>query len=304
MTPDAASLGQLLRKVDPRLRFERSWTLAGGVSAQVTAIATTGPDGQPRTLVVRQYGAVDLRSNPHIARTEYRLLTLLHAAGLRVPRPYHADESCAILPVPCLILEFIDGEPPAGPAVPPDFTSQLAAALANLHGASFARSDAAFLPDIGSVSSQLLGTWPAVLDDTISEAAVRAALTGNWPPPRRNEPVVLHGDYWPGNTLWRHGNLVGVIDWEDSAFGDPLADLGIARLELLMHHGEATMDEFTRQYCALLPEVDMAALPYWELYAALRPSGQMDRWGLPLDELERFRWAHRRLVADALVRLH
>jgi aminoglycoside phosphotransferase (APT) family kinase protein len=36
---------------------------------------------------------------------------------------------------------------------------------------------------------------------------------------------VLHGDYWPGNVLWRDGRLVGVIGWEEAAFGDPLADL-------------------------------------------------------------------------------
>jgi aminoglycoside phosphotransferase (APT) family kinase protein len=302
--PDAASLAQLLRKVDPGLRLQCAWNLTGGVSAQVTAIAAMASDGQERILVVRQYGAADLRSNPHIAGTEYRLLALLHAAGLRVPRPYHADESCAVLPVPCLLLEFIDGEPPAGPAAPPDFTGQLAAALADLHRAGFARSDVAFLPDIGSVSARMLGTWPADLDDAISEAAVRTALTGNWPPPQVNEPAILHGDYWTGNTLWRHGKLVGVIDWEDAAVGDPLADLGNARLEILMHHDDAAMDEFTRQYCALLPDIDLAALPYWDLYAALRPSGQMDRWGLPGADLERFRAAHRRLVADALVRLH
>jgi aminoglycoside phosphotransferase (APT) family kinase protein len=303
VTPDAASLAQLLRQVDPGLRLARAWNLAGGVSAQVTAVAAMRCDGQERNLVVRQYGAADLRSKPRIACTEYRLLTLLHAAGLRVPRPYHADESCAVLPAPCLILEFIDGEPPAGPGPPPDFAGQFAAALADLHGAGITRSDAAFLPAIGSVSSRMLGTWPAVLDDMVSEAAVRAALTGNWPPPRVNEPAILHGDYWPGNTLWRHGNLVGVVDWEDAAFGDPLADLGNARLEVLMHYGDAAMDEFTRQYCDLMPGMDLASLPYWDLYAALRPSGQMDSWGLPEAQLEKFRAAHRTLVAAALTRL-
>ncbi len=279
MTPDPASFAQLLRQVDPGLRFLRAWNLAGGVSAQTTAIAATEPDGQLRSLVVRQYGAANLRANPRVAWTEYQLLTLLRAAGLPVPRPYHADESRAILPVPYLVLEFIDGEPPAGPGRPADFFGQLAAALADLHKAAFALSDAAYLPDVSSISSQLLETWPAVLDESISEAAARAALTGNWPLPRVNRPVILHGDYWPGNTLWRNGRLVAVIDWEDAAIGDPLADLGNARLEILMHCGEAAMDEFTRHYRALLPALDLAALPYWDLYAALRPGRANGRLG-------------------------
>ena len=303
MTPDAASLAQLLRQVDPGLRLVRARNLTGGVSAQVTVVSAARWDGQERNIVVRQYGGADLRSNPRIACTEYRLLTLLYAAGLRVPRPYRADESCAVLPVPCLILEFIDGEPPTGPGAPPHFAGQFAAALAELHKAGFTRSDAAFLPDIGIISARMLGTRPAVLDDMVSEAAVRTALTGNWPPRQVNEPAILHGDYWPGNTLWRDGNLVGVIDWEDAAFGDPLADLGNARLEVLMHYGDAAMDEFTRQYCVLMPGLDLASLPYWDLYAALRPAGQMDSWGLPEARLERFRGAHRTLVAAALTRL-
>jgi len=115
--------------------------------------------------------------------------------------------------------------------------------------------------------------------------------------------VILHGDYWPGNTLWRNGRLVAVIDWEDAAIGDPLADLGNARLEILMHYGEAAMNEFTCQYSALWPDTDLTALPYWDLYAALRPTGQMDGWGLPAAQLQQFRAAHRTLVADALSRL-
>ncbi|MGO8961860.1 MAG: phosphotransferase family protein [Streptosporangiaceae bacterium] len=303
MTPDAASLARLLRQVDPGLTFVRARNLAGGVSAQVTAVAATTPDGEPRNLVVRRYSAADLSFNPHVASTEYQLLALLHEAGLPVPRPYLADDSCAILPAPCLVLEFIDGDPPAWPTALPDFTGQLAAALADLHKAGIAQSAAGWLPDGRTVSSERLGTWPALLDESISELAVRVALTGNWPPPQVNQPVVLHGDYWPGNTLWRHGRLLAVIDWEDAAVGDPLADLGNARLEILMHYGQAATDAFTRQYRTMRPDVDLGALPYWDLYAALRPTGQMDRWGLPEAQLEQFRAAHRMLVADALVRL-
>ncbi len=299
MTPDAASLRQLLRQVDPGLEFVRAWNLAGGVSAQTSAVAATASDGRLRTLVVRQYGT----ANSHAASAEYRLLTLLHAAGLPVPRPFLADESRAILPAPCLVSEFMDGQPPGGRAGRPGFIGQLAAALSDLHKAALGRSDADYLPDVDSVSCKLLGTWPAVLDASVGEPAIRSALTGNWPPPQVNQPVILHGDYWPGNTLWRNGRLIAVIDWEDAAIGDPLADLGNARLEILMHHGNGAMDEFTRRYHGLLPQLDLGSLPYWDLYAALRPTGQMNSWGLPEAQLEQFRAAHRTLVKDALSRL-
>jgi len=46
--------------------------------------------------------------------------------------------------------------------------------------------------------------------------AIRNALLASWPPAQVSDPVVLHGDYWPGNVLWRDGRLVGVIDWEEA----------------------------------------------------------------------------------------
>jgi aminoglycoside phosphotransferase (APT) family kinase protein len=119
-----------------------------------------------------------------------------------------------------------------------------------------------------------------------------------------NRPVILHGDYWPGNVLWRDGELVGVVDWEDALFGDPLADLGITRLEIGWSAGFAAMELFTRQYRALRPALDVTALPLWDLRAALRASDfRMDTWGLAADRLAAARAAHREFTERALHQL-
>ena len=65
-----------------------------------------------------------------------------------------------------------------------------------------------------------------------------------WPLSQQNRSVLLHGDFWPGNILWRDGQIVGVIDWEDAAFGDPLADIANTRLELLWAFGVEAMRQF------------------------------------------------------------
>jgi aminoglycoside 2''-phosphotransferase len=43
----------------------------------------------------------------------------------------------------------------------------------------------------------------------------------------RYRPVLLHGDLWPSHILWNSASHrpTGVIDWEDSRFGDPAFDL-------------------------------------------------------------------------------
>jgi aminoglycoside phosphotransferase (APT) family kinase protein len=305
--PDPAAIRRLLRAIGPGLRLATARPLDGGVSAQVTAIEAARPDGRLERLVLRQYGAADLRSDPHAAAHEYQLLSLLVAAGLPVPRPYLADESGAILPGPFLVIEFIDGKAITEPAQLTQpaiaFTCQLAATLAQLHKAGFTLTDAPYLADIRSVAARKMETWPTSLDEPLSEAAVRAALARTWPPPRVNRPVLLHGDYWPGNALWRDGKLSCVIDWEDAAFGDPLADVGNARMEICMAFGAGAMREFTRQYCTLMPALDLRALPPWDLYAALRHAGRMDGWGLPPADLARLRAGHREFVAVTLGQL-
>jgi aminoglycoside phosphotransferase (APT) family kinase protein len=302
--PDPAALGRLLRAIDPDLTLVRAQPLAGGVSAQVTRIDAARPDGTADTLVLRQYGAANLDSDPHVAGHEFQLLKLLHAAGLPVPRPRLADESRGIVPVPCLIVDFVDGatitEPAQLTGLRTAFTGQLAATLASIHRAGIARSDLPHLADIRSMATNKIGTRPTSPDQALEEAAVRAALERAWPPPLVNQPVVLHGDYWPGNTLWRRGSLAAVIDWEDAVLGDPVAEVANTRMELTMLFGAAMASDFTDQYRHLMPALDMSALPHWDLYAALRHAGRMTGWGLPPADLARLRAGHREFTLTAL----
>jgi aminoglycoside phosphotransferase (APT) family kinase protein len=294
----------LLHAIDPSLRLMTTRPLAGGVSAQLTSIDALQPSGQVDRLVLRQYGAANLRSDPHVAVHEYALLRLLHSAGLPVPRPRHADESATIMPVPCLVIEFIDGqaitEPSQLTASLTDFTGQLAAALAQLHAAAFTLAEAPYLADIAAIAARKVPTWPSAPDESLGEPAVRTALARVWPPPLRNQPVLLHGDFWPGNTLSRDGTLVGVVDWEDAVLGDPLHDIANARMEICMAFGASAASEFTRQYCALLPTVDMTALRHWDLYAALRHAGRMGEWGLTPGDRSRLEAGHHDFVTTVL----
>jgi aminoglycoside phosphotransferase (APT) family kinase protein len=305
--PDSATLRRLLRALDPDLTLTSAQSLAGGVSAQVTRIDAALPDGTTDRLVLRQYGAANLSADPLSAQHEYQLLALLHEAGIPVPRPRYVDESRTIIPVPCLIIDFVDGAPVTGPGQVPgsraDFTGQLAATLARIHQAGIAVTNVPHLADIGGIATARIGTWPPALDDALNERAVRAALARIWPPPQPNQPVLLHGDYWPGNTLWQGGTLRYVVDWEDAVLGDPAAEVANTRMELTMLFGAAAANDFTRQYRALMPALDLAALPHWDLYAALRLAGRMTDWGLAPADLARMRAGHREFTGAALAQL-
>jgi aminoglycoside phosphotransferase (APT) family kinase protein len=81
--------------------------------------------------------------------------------------------------------------------------------------------------------------------------------------------VLLHGDFWPGNVLWREDKLVAVIDWEDAKLGDPLTDLAISRLDIACIYGIDAVRSFTEHYRSVMA-IDFTDLPYWDLCAALR----------------------------------
>ncbi|HEY2595719.1 MAG TPA: phosphotransferase, partial [Chloroflexota bacterium] len=302
--PDEAALRRLLQAIDPGLTLDRAQPLAGGVSARVTRIDAVRPDGSTDALVVRQYGAENLRNDPRSAAHEYELLARPHPLGVAAPRPRHADESGKIIPAPYLVTDLVDGttvtEPGQVTGSPGAFTQQVAATLASIHQAGVGPSDVPYLREILGIATARLGTGPASLDAALDEGAVRAALSRAWPPPQLNQPGLLHGDYWPGNILWRNNTLVGVIDWEDAVVGDPLADVAHARMELTMAFGLAAASEFTTRYTELMPSVKLTALAHWDLYAALRHAGRMTGWGLSPAALARLQAGHREFTTAVL----
>jgi aminoglycoside phosphotransferase (APT) family kinase protein len=299
-TVDADSpFRRVVRKACPEAELLRTWPLEGGVSAQITALEIGRPGGRTEKLVVRQYGGTNVRANPNAAEDEFRLLEIVRAAGVPAPRPLTADSSGQILPRPYLVIALVEGQSGLDPRE--DVRGQvreLASVLARIHG--IPRGAASFLGDKNELFSRRLGERPARLDETLNEGSIRAALARIWPPAAGNKPVVLHGDFWPGNTLWRGGVLAAVIDWEDAGIGDPLTDLANGRLEIAMFHGQNAMREFTGRYLSLMPAVDCANLPCWDLCAALRPAGQMSSWGLDVATLGRLRDGHRAFVGQAL----
>ena len=265
---DAAVLAAVLRRYDPALRLLRAAPLEGGISATVIALEVT--DGGPaRRLVLRRHGASDLAWNPAVATHEYRLLQALRAAGQPVPEPLLLDTACDLLPTPYLLQGFIPGDG----ALPADPGPALAERLAAIHALPVA--GLGFLSRRADQVEQLL----AQPLDAPDLERLRLAVRARWPGPVVADRL-LHGDFWPGNVIWDQGRLAAVIDWEDAALGDPLADLGHARVELLWSHGAGAMASLTRRYCALTGAAE-ADLRRWDLVALLDKLPRIGGWGLP-----------------------
>jgi aminoglycoside phosphotransferase (APT) family kinase protein len=292
-------LDLLAQRVYPGGKLLRAWDLQGGVSAQVTALEIARPDGSVRKVVVRRHGPADLRANPNIAQDEFALLQIVRAAGLPAPAPYYLDKSGELLGAPCLVVEYIDGKTEFAPPDLSGALAQMAEQLSNIHGITPASVDLSFLPRQRDIYANKLGRRPADLDDSLSEGPTRDVLESAWPFPSANPDALLHGDYWPGNILWKDERIVGIIDWEDARVGDPLEDLANSRLEIMWAFGLEAMQSFTDLYVTLT-HIDLANLPYWDLCAALRPAHRLSEWAVDATVETKMRDGHARFVAQAM----
>lgn len=284
---------QVAYKIDPRSKLLRVWELEGGVSARVTTLEIERPDGQTQKMIVRQYGEAELKSNPQVAVGEFWLLQFLQSAGLAAPFPYYLDQSGQIFPTPYIVIEYVEGKTEFAPADLSDYVLQFTTYLSSVHHLDCSHLDLSLLPQVERRYTGILSNRPANVDELLDERHIRDVLEAAWPLPQRNAPALLHGDFWPGNLLWKDGQLVTVIDWEDAAIGDPLADLANSRLELLWAFGVEAMQSFTRQYRSMTT-IDFANLPYWDLCVVLRRIPQFELWGLDAATVqtirERLRW--------------
>lgn len=299
---EGKSFEQLVQRIDAQSKLLRKWELKGGISAQVTALEIERSDGQREKMIIRRHSDADLKRNPHAAADEFKLLQRLKSVGLPVPTPYYLGQSGEIFSTPYIVIEFIEGQTEFVPNHITDFILQLAVNLIRIHQVDCSNLDFSFLPKQEKLYAVKLGERPANLDESLDEGRIRDALEPVWPLPHGNKEGLLHGDFWPGNTLWKGNRLAAVIDWEDAALGDPLADVANGRLEILWAFGIDAMNDFTHQYKSM-NEIDFTNLPYWDLCAALRPASRISEWGLDEHTEKTMRQRHKWFISQAFDKL-
>ena len=268
-----ARLQRIVRIIFPDSQLIKSWPLKGGLSAQATVLEVNTRDGLSKKIIMRQPPDFILRSNPFHADYEFNLLHLLRAKGIPAQTPLYVDQSCEIWPSPFLIVDYIEGNPDFSPFSLLYTAKKMAETLANIHSTVLSSDEQKFLRS----KAQILPKRRENLDTALREEDIRNILEPIWPLSSRNTSVLVHADFWPGNIIWDKNELVATIDWENSGICDPLFDLAIARLDILWLFGRESMEHFTSHYVRLRP-IDIEYLPYWDIFAALRPASRLGIW--------------------------
>jgi len=278
-----------IRGIDPRWSLQGVQALGGRASA-ITVVKSGQP---PVRLILLTHSQRDRKRNPSIARDEFQLLTTLKQAGLPVPDAHYL---CQGHQPPFLITAFVEGCARFDAPQRAAFSRRLAETLNSIHTLDLSEYELSFLPHIDDAINRDRAPH------TSEQLMIHEAMQGALPRVAFNAPALLHGDFWPGNLLWKGGDLAAIIDWEDAMLGDPLADLGKSRLEVLWALGPEALNDYTAAYLALNQNLNATALPFWDLWGAFRLS-HFPSFAPAPDLIPRMRAQYEAFVADAIGRL-
>lgn len=252
-------------------------------AAHAAQIGAEGRAADRRWIVVRRFGRWRVEHDPAVAEREWAVLAALARVGAPTPRPLWLDPAGTVLGCPTIVTGRLAGRGLLAPADRAAYVRELATALAAIHAAPLRPAELAVLADQRAELAVLLerDAPPAALAARPGGADAWAMLRRWWPRTSgllaTARSSLVHGDFWPGNTLWRRGRLSGVVDWEQVRRGDPLHDVGCCRLDLTLLLGPDAADRFAAAYAAASGR-PAGQLFFWELYMATSAIESLDGW--------------------------
>jgi aminoglycoside phosphotransferase (APT) family kinase protein len=231
----------------------------GGNARQAWTCTASWEDGSGRhdeelILLVRAAGS-QVRTDP--AR-EFAALDGLAEAGVRAPRIWGHDPDGRLFGRAAVLLERLPGRTDAveylraDPAVGRPRTLDLALALAELHVAPVPALDEG-QPQAAPLqpTQSQLEQWREQFEEARREPYPTLSWLFGWLADHLVEPakpVLVHGDFRPGNVLFRADRITAILDWEMAHVGDPGEDLAWPYRALWSPERFVPLDEFVAVY--------------------------------------------------------
>lgn len=229
----AAELDRYLRAEIPDLagnvRIEK---IAGGQSNPTFFVSYDSAD-----LVLRKQPPGDLLPSAHAIDREYRVMNALAQTDVPVPRMILYCDAPGIIGTPFYVMERILGDVHhdcALPAAPREnrraMYRSLAETLARLHNVDFSAIGLSDYGKSGNYFARQVARWTKQWTLSKTREDQNIARLVDWLPkavPTDETTAIAHGDYRLGNVIFLRDRPVvaGVLDWELSTLGHPLADL-------------------------------------------------------------------------------
>jgi aminoglycoside phosphotransferase (APT) family kinase protein len=239
--------------------------------------------------VLRRKPMGQLLPSAHQVDREYRVMRALSDTAVPVPRVYALCEDDAVIGSAFYVMEFLEGRIFWDPRLPGLIAAErqamfqsMNAVIAALHSVDYAAVGLTEFGRPGNYLARQIARWSRQYQASETEQQPAMDQLIEWLPrhlPPEGEARIVHGDYRIDNLIYHpiEPRVIGVLDWELSTIGDPLADFayhamawrvtpelfrGLASVELVSL-GIPSEEEYVAAYCW---RTGRGRSPYWEFY--------------------------------------
>jgi aminoglycoside phosphotransferase (APT) family kinase protein len=269
-----------------------------GFRGPVTAERFTGGQSNPSYRLDAASGRYVLRRKPsgpllpsaHAVDREFRVMRALAGTNVPVPRVFALCEDDAVIGSAFYIMEFLDGRifwdqrlpEIADPAERGAMFDAMNAVIAALHNVDHAAVGLGDFGRPGNYMGRQIARWSRQYRASETELIAAMDRLIEWLPlhlPPEAAPAIVHGDYRMDNLVFHKTEpvIIGVLDWELSTIGDPLADFAYHvmtwRVTPELFRGLAGIDfaacgipDETAYVAAYCRRTGRAAIPAWDFY--------------------------------------
>ena len=251
-------------------------------------------------IVVRRPPLGPVPPTAHDMAREFRWLSAMHRVFPLAPQPYALCEDTSVIGSVFYAMERRRGvviraeEPPAvlnNPIARRAVSAAAVDTLADLHAIDVAANGLSGLgKPAGFVERQIRGwseRWQRSQTTNVPHMDALAAWLRDHLPGDPASPSVVHGDFKLDNVMLHPqdvGRIVAVLDWEMSALGDALVDLGIllaywvptapplerdALTTVTHREGYFTRDEILERYAARSGR-DLSGIRFYQVFAIFK----------------------------------
>ena len=239
--------------------------------------------------VLRKKPPGPLLPSAHAVEREFRVMRALAGTAVPVPQVYALCEDEAVTGRAFYVMEHLDGRifwdqrlPEISPGARGAMFASMNQVIADLHSVDYAALGLDDFGRPGNYMARQIARWSRQYraSETVKQPAMDALI--DWLPthlPPEGAPAIVHGDYRMDNLVFHktEPRVIGVLDWELSTIGDPLADFAYHcltwRVTPELFRGLAGVDfralgipgeaDYVAQYCR---NAGRGPIANWEFY--------------------------------------
>ena len=226
--------------------------------------------------IVRRPPPGDLLASAHDVVREARIMSALADTDVPTPKILGVTQDSEISLAPLVVMEFVDGLVADTMTIVESLDRQrrrsiaesLARTLGKVHAVNLTQARLDNLASHKPYAARQLKRWTQHWQSTQTRPIpalddLSTRLAGAMP--RQHKICLVHGDYHLRNVILSptDGHVTGLLDWELSTLGDPLADVG-SMLAYWPQPGEETVGDFAPSTLPGFPDRAEMAKLYFE----------------------------------------